>query len=133
MTDVSLFRLYLLRAMYLFMAAGLALTIWPGIIHHDQPWSLMHGVACCLLGAAGVMAVLGIRYPLRMLPLFFFEIVWKSIWLIAVAWPLWSAGRMDADTQESVFACAMAILFPIVIPWRYVWANYVTGPGDRWR
>ena len=36
MTDVSLFRLYALRAGYLFVAAGLAATIWPLLINHRR-------------------------------------------------------------------------------------------------
>jgi hypothetical protein len=33
MSEVSTFRLYLLRAMYVFMFVGLAITRWPGILN----------------------------------------------------------------------------------------------------
>ncbi len=33
MTEVSTFRLYLLRAMYVFIAVGLAVQKWPGILN----------------------------------------------------------------------------------------------------
>ena len=72
--DVSLWRLYLLRALYLLFAAGLGLTVWPGIIHHDRPWGLMEGVVQCVLGAFGALSLLGLRYPLQMLPLVFWEL-----------------------------------------------------------
>ncbi len=133
MTQVSLPRLYALRAAYLLLVVGLGLTIWPGIIHHAKPWELMEGVVNCMLGAMGALAILGLRYPLRMLPLLFFEVVWKSIWLIVVALPLWSAHRMDANTWETARACLMVVIFPIVIPWPYVVANYAMKRGDRWR
>src|SRR5208283_4622458 len=68
MTEVSTFSLYLMRAMYLLIFVGLGSEIWPGIIHHAKPWSLMHGVACSLLAALSAMMALGIRYPLQMLP-----------------------------------------------------------------
>jgi len=132
MTDVSLFRLYALRAAYLLIVIGLGVEIWPGILHHDKPWELMQGVVCCVLAAVSVLAVLGLRYPLRMLPLLFFELAWKSIWLLVVALPLWSADQMDAGTAGTVFACAMGAVFLVVMPWRYVVANYVMQPGDRW-
>ena len=84
-------------------------------------------------GAVSALALLGLRYPLQMLPLLFFELVWKSIWLIVVALPLWSAHQpMDAKTS-AVLACLMGVIFPIVIPWRYVFSNYVMKRGDRWR
>jgi hypothetical protein len=133
-TEVSLFRLYVMRATYLLIAVGLGLEIWPGIIHHAKPWSVMYGVACCLLGTVSALAVVGVRYPLQMLPLLLFELVWKSIWLLAIALPLWSTHQIDADIWETVKACLMGIiLLPLVIPWRYVLANYVKKSGDRWR
>lgn len=133
MKDVSIIRLYLLRALYLLICVGLVFTIWPQIIHHPTPWPLWHGVGCSLLGAISVLAIWGIRYPLKMLPLLFFEMIWKLIWLIAVALPLWSSDQMDAPNLETAQNCLMAVIIPLVIPWPYVWANYVMLPGDRWK
>ena len=131
--EVSIFRLYLLRALYLLMFVGLGFTIWPQMIHHPTPWPLWHGVGCSMLCAASILAVLGIRYPLKMLPLLFFELVWKSIWLIIVAIPLWSNHQMDAENLETAQNCMMGVLVPLVIPWKYVWAHYVKMRGDRWK
>lgn len=133
MTEVSLFRLYLLRAMYLLIVVGLALTIWPLLISHTGEWPLMNGVAAAMLGAVSLLAALGIRYPLQMLPVLFFELIWKVIWLIAVALPLWRAGEMDAQHLQTVKDCIPAILIPLVLPWRYVIAHYVKRPADRWK
>ena len=133
MTDVSTFRLYLMRALYLLICVGLGMQIWPAIIHHDHPVSVMHSVARSLLAALTIMAALGVRYPLQMLPLLLFELLWKTIWLAVIALPAWMAGALDADTHETAFACLMGlVLCPIVIPWRYTWANYVRKRGDRW-
>jgi hypothetical protein len=132
--EVSTFRLCLLRAMYLLIVVGLGLVIWPGIIHHSSTWALKNGDSASLLAGVSVLAILGIRYPLKMLPLLLFELTWKSIWMIAIALPLWSANQIDAETQESIFACGMGVvLLPIAIPWSYVFANFVKQPGDRWR
>jgi hypothetical protein len=133
MNEVSTFRLYLLRAMYLLLAVGLAFTIWPQILSHPTPWPLWRGVGCSLLGAISVLALLGIRYPLKMLPLLFFELTWKVIWLTAFALPLWATNQMDADNLETAQDCLMAIIIPFVIPWKYVWTHYVKMHGDRWR
>ena len=134
MTEVSTFRLYLMRATYLLMLVGLGFTIWPGVIHHAKPVELMDGVVSSLLAAVSVLAAVGIRYPLQMLPLLLFELVWKSVWLVAFALPLWSANQIDAGTRETVVDCLMGIvIFPIAIPWPYVFANYVKKAGDRWR
>ena len=133
MNDVSTFRLYLLRAMYLLISVGLAFTIWPQVLNHPISWPMWHGVGCSLLSAVSLLAFLGIRYPLKMLPVLFFELIWKSIWLIAVALPLWSSHQMDADNLETAQNCLMAVIIPFVIPWPYVWTHYVKMRGDRWR
>jgi hypothetical protein len=133
MTEVSVLRLYALRAGYLLLVVGLGIVIWPGIIHHEKPWTLMQGVVHCMLAAMSALAVLGLRYPLQMLPLLFFEVAWKLLWLIVVALPLWSAHQMDADTLETANDCLLVVVFLVVIPWPYVFANYVMKPGDRWR
>jgi len=132
MTEISTLRLYLLRASYLLLVVGLGLTIWPVIISHAPTWERMHSVAACLLGALSLLSVLGLRFPLRMLPLLLFEIAWKAIWLTAVALPLWRAQRMDAATSETAIECLMVVIFLFTIPWDYVVRAYVTAAGDRW-
>jgi hypothetical protein len=133
MAEVSTFRLYLLRATYLLLVVGLGLDIWPGIVSHPIGVSLMGGVVRSLLGTVALLALVGLRYPLQMVPLLLFELVWKTIWLIAFGLPLWSAQRIDAAAAETVKACAMGVvIFPIAIPWGFVWARYVRQPGDRW-
>jgi hypothetical protein len=133
MPEVSTFRLYLLRATYLLIVVGLGVTIWPGILHPPKDLALMRGVVRSLLGAVSLLAILGIRYPLTMLPLLFFELVWKSIWMLAFGLPLWASHQLDPDTQETFNACLMGVvLVPMVMPWRYVYANFVKARGDRW-
>lgn len=134
MSDVSTFRLYLLRATYLLIVVGLGFQIWPGLLHPPWDLELMRGVVRSLLGAVALLAAVGICYPLKMLPLLFFELAWKSIWVLAIGLPLWSAHELDPDSLETLKACLMGVvLFPLVIPWRYVLMNYVRAPGDRWR
>lgn len=134
MQEVSLVRLYVLRATYLLIAVGLGSIIWPLILNPPAHPSHMQGVARALLGAVSLLALLGIRYPLQMLPLLLFELTWKTIWVVAIGLPLWSAGALDADTQGTLVDCVVGlVLFPLVIPWGYVLTNYVRRRGERWR
>jgi hypothetical protein len=42
--------------------------------------------------------------------------------------------RLDADTADNAFSIIMGIvLVPLVLPWGFVWKNYVKAPADRWR
>jgi hypothetical protein len=132
-SEVALWRLYLLRATYLLIVVGQGIQTWPQILHHDKPWTVMQSAALCMLAALTVLSALGLRYPLKLLPVFFFEIVWKTLWLLVMALPLWQAGKLDPNTMQTVIACAMVIIFPIVIPWGYVMTHYVRAAADRWR
>ena len=132
MTEVSPIRLWVMRAMYLFMAVGIGNMVWPLIIDHDSTVPRMTGVAWSLIGTIGLLALLGLRYPLRMIPLLLVELIWKAIWLVAFALPRWLDGTLDEAMRTSVFETAFGALLLVVIPWRYVWANYVVRPGDPW-
>jgi hypothetical protein len=134
MNDVSTLRLYLLRATYLFVVLGLGVTIWPLILNVPPDLERMKGVVRSVLTAVSLLAIIGIRYPLQMLPLMFFELVWKLIWMLAIGLPAWSAGGMDEGMQGTFEDCLIGVvLFLIVIPWRYVYAHYIRRPGDRWK
>ena len=132
MSDVSTLRLYLLRAMYLLMAVGLGITVWPGILVPGDV-SHMGSVVQSMLGALALMSLWGLRYPIRMLPILLFEFAWKVVWVVAFALGPWFSGELDAARQETLFACLMGvILVPIVVPWGYVLRHYVRACGDRW-
>jgi len=134
MSDVSTFRLYLLRATYLLIAIGLAVMISPRVIHHTSEWALENGDTAALLAGAQVLAMLGVRYPMKMPPLLLFGFIWKLIWLIAIGLPLWRAGQVDPGTAESFKACGMGvILCAVAIPWPYVVEKFLRAPGDRWK
>jgi hypothetical protein len=130
--QVGLIRLYALRALFLMMAVFLLTGVAPGLALPAP--TLMTGVARALFTALGLLALLGVRYPLRMLPLMLFEGIWKAAWLAAYGLPLWSAGALDADQAQTFKETGVGvILVLLVLPWPYVWTHYVTRPGDRWR
>ncbi len=130
--EVSAIRLLVMRAMYLFMAAGIGSMIWPLIIDHTSTLPRMTGVAWALLGTIGLLAVLGLRYPLRMIPLLLFELTWKVIWLAAFAAPRWLDGTLDDAMRASIFETSIGLILLVIIPWRYVWATYAARRGDPW-
>ena len=83
-SEVSLARLYVLRATYLLLVVGLGAMILPSLLSHAP---MARGVIPSLLGAVWVLAFVGLRYPLQMLPLLMFEFVWKTMWLVDFGFP----------------------------------------------
>jgi hypothetical protein len=134
MREVSTFRLYLLRATYLLLVVGLAFDQWGALITHPDTWPHMRGVVASVLTAVSLLAVLGLRHPLAMLPLLFFELLWKSIWLAAIALPLARGKGLSPSFADTAWSCALGlVVFSVAIPWRYAWACYGMERGDRWK
>jgi hypothetical protein len=130
--QLPLWRVNLLRVGYLVMGGGLAIFKWPLLFNHE-PWSLAEGTVECLLVAMSVLALLGLRYPLRMLPILLFEVGWKALWLGMVALPLWSDGRLDGAFLSQTNKVLWVVIVVAVIPWRYAFTQFVRATGDPWR
>lgn len=105
----------------------------PGKRRHASASAAPHSVIRALLGGLSLMCLLGLRHPLRMLPLLLFELVWKLIWVVATGLPAWHAGTLDAYGSETLFACLMGVvLVPLAVPWGHVWRHYVQARGEPW-
>jgi hypothetical protein len=125
-------RLNLMRIGYLEMGAGLAITKWPELVSHD-PWELKQGTVVAILVAMSVLALFGLRYPRRMLPILLFEVGWKLLWLGTVALPLWLDGNLTGATEDQFITILWVAPVIAVVPWRHVARQYLTTRGDQWR
>ena len=85
--ELSPRRLNIMRFGYAFMGVGLAIVKWPILVQNAPSLPVFEGVVACLLTAMSLLAFLGLRYPVRMLPILLFEVTWKVIWIAAVAVP----------------------------------------------
>lgn len=129
-SEVSLARLYALRAMYLLLVIGGAIVFLPQLIGHEPT---ARGVIPSMLAGVWMLACFGLRYPLQMLPLLLFELVWKTIWLIDYGLPQRMAGVNTTQFTEDFKAIALGPLLLIpIIPWGYVFRHYLKKPGARW-
>lgn len=130
--QVAIWQLNLLRVGYLVMGVGLAVVKWP-LLAHSQSWTLEEGTIEVLLVAMSVLALLGVRYPIRMLPILLFEVTWKAIWLGVVALPLWLDDKLEGATRTQAGEILWVVVIVAVIPWRHVFTQYVLAPADPWR
>lgn len=129
--NVSLVRLFILRAAYLLLILGLGATNLNALFNHAPS---ARGVIPSMLGGIWLLAFIGLRYPLAMLPLLLFEFSWKAIWLFVFGIQQWSAGQTPSTWPEDFQAIIVGvILMPIVIPWSYVYRRYIKQPPEPWR
>ncbi|MDB4907995.1 MAG: hypothetical protein JWO05_2779 [Gemmatimonadetes bacterium] len=140
MTDISrhdgvtTLRRYILRAMYLANFAFLAMDVWPALLSPAKPVAPVIGVAFSFWAALSTLSLLGVRYPLKMLPVIFMQLFYKVTWLLTVAPALRAGGLWTPSAAELFKVMAIgAVVDLLVIPWPYVWANFVRTPGDAWR
>jgi hypothetical protein len=125
--------MYTLRAAYLIMSAGLAVFVWPSVIRHTNAFAAAHGAEVAMLAGLGAIAALGLRYPVQMLPVLLFEVTWKAIYLIAFAYPAWSAHEITPSMAEDIKAVSMVVILLPLIPWRYAFDHYALKRGERWK
>jgi hypothetical protein len=132
-TELPPWRRNLLRLGYLVLGGGLVVYKWPLLLRHDRPWPLMTSVVTCMLVAMSVLALLGLRYPVRMLPILLFEVAWKLLWLAVVALPLLLHHQLDRDARELTNEVLWVVVILAVIPWRYACSTYLARRAERWR
>lgn len=131
--QISPVRLNLLRCGYLLLIVGLAPMVWPELLGPVGAMSLQRSVVVAMLCALSLLSLLGLRYPLRMLPLLFFEMTWKTLWLAAVALRLSLAHRLDAAATELTIECLVVVVIFAVTPWDHVSATFARRPLEPWR
>jgi hypothetical protein len=125
-------RLNLMRVGYLVMGGGLVIFKWPELLNHAS-WELKEGTVVTMLVAMSVLALLGLRYPQKMLPILLFEVGWKVLWLAVVAVPLWVDGNLTGATRVQTETVLWVAIVIAVIPWRHVVRQFVLTRGEQWR
>jgi hypothetical protein len=124
--DVSLARFWVPRAFcILFFLAGPFIAL-PDVIHPDPA---VRGLMSSIVAGFWVMSILGLRDPLRIMPIFLFEFTWKTIWLLAFGLPRWWSGTEWPHLRQDLWEIgAFPLLLALVIPWGYVWRHYIRAP-----
>jgi hypothetical protein len=118
--------IYVMRLFFALMFIFVATNSWKVLFTHQGPWDPTRAVAWCTWAAYSTLALLGVFHTLRMLPIMIFMIFYKGLWLIFVAYPLWSAGTLKGSPAEEMAYMFSGIIIPIIfMPWKYVFKKYV--------
>ena len=124
--------IYLLRALYFLMIVFVATDSWKTILTHHGQWDYLQAVAFCVWAAYSTLSIIGLLHPLKMLPIVLFEIFYKSIWLVIVAYPLWANHQLaGSPAEQAVYAFLWLPLPVLATPWAYVFRTYFSLPKRR--
>lgn len=120
--------IYLLRLLFTLMFLFLTYDSWKVILTHEGPWDNTRAAAWCMWGSYSFISFIGILRPLKMLPIVLFEIIYKIVWLLIVAYPLWVNNELTGSPAEGMTNVFVWVVFPIVaMPWRYFFRTYILG------
>jgi hypothetical protein len=126
--------IYLLRLVYILMFFVLGKDTWTHILTHRGGWEPTDAIAWCVWTGFATLAGLGIIRPLKMLPMLMLEVFYKLLWLLIVAYPLWSRGALAGSPAEGITSQLLWVILPIIaMPWGYVFVNYIYNPGHQGR
>ena len=114
-----------LRLFFFLMLVFVTPEAWSALLQHDGPWDPVRAATFCVWATYPALALFGVFRPLRWLPLMFFTVGYKSLWLYFIAWPLWMSGTLvGSRAEEMAFAFAFVPLMAAVVPWSYAWRTY---------
>lgn len=130
---VAAWRINAMRLLFLLMAFVMGGFVWYRVLFESVGQPLQWGLAKSMLAALALMSLLGVRYPLQMLPLMLYETAWKTIWLTLIAMRAWMAGNWNLEFQGLFNDCIGIVIAYFLIPWRYVWARYFVQPMEPLR
>lgn len=123
---VPTYKIYLLRLLYVLMFLFLGKDAWTFIFTHKGVWDPAEAMNFTVWASYSVLAFFGILRPLKMLPIVMLEILYKTIWLILVAYPLWMSNQLAGSPAEGMtFVFALVILPILAMPWKYFLRHYI--------
>ena len=124
-----------LKAMYLVTIViaggyGLGIIISPDVmksIFHTSCDPIPYGIVGSVFLAFGLLAILGVRAPLKFAPVLLFQLTYKVVWLVGVILPLIIAGRFSENHIPTVVLFVLIIVGDLIaIPFRHVFDKKTT-------
>jgi hypothetical protein len=122
-----------LKGMYIytFVVAGflgVGIIVMPEMIKTKFPWPVEEPTAFGIVGsiyvAFGLLSILGLRSPLKFVPVLLMQLCYKSVWFIGVLIPLFVTGRFPSYAIPMVIIFATFIIGDLIaIPFAYVFAK----------
>lgn len=130
---IAPWRIHCIRFLFLLMALVMGSFVWTQLLFQSADWPVHKGLSKSMLAALALVSLLGVRYPLQMLPLMLYEVVWKTVWLVLIAGRAWLAGKWTPEIESLFHDCIGIVAAYLFMPWRYVWARYVVQPMEPLR
>jgi hypothetical protein len=121
-------QIYMMRTLFTLMFVFVSIDSWSALLGNDAEWTPMRAAALCMFASYALLSGIGIVRPLKMLPILVFMVLYKSLWLVVVAYPLWAAGTLAGSPSEGM--ARIFVWVPVAylaVPWGYFFTTYIAG------
>ena len=126
-------RLGWIKGMYIYTiigagSFGLGMILAPEFIKAAFIWPVNEPIAFGIIGSVyltfGLMSILGLRSPLKFLPVLLMQLCYKSIWFIGVVFPLLITEQLPSYAILNVITFATYIIGDLIaIPFSYIFSK----------
>jgi len=121
-------KIYVLKLFFTLMFVMAGKDAWTKLLQHEGAWDPEVAVAWCAIAAYTTLSGIGIFHTLRMLPIMLFMFFYKGLWLLIVAYPLWSNGQLAGSIYEEWTYTFLILIIPFLFtPWGYVFHHFILG------
>lgn len=130
-----------LKAMYIFTIVvaggfGLGIIIVPNILKSVFGWPSQDPIVLGVIGsvylAFGLLSILGLRSPLKFVPVLLLQLCYKLIWFVGVVLPLLVVEQFPRYAILYVVVFAIFIIGDLIaIPFSYVFAKEEKGAKEE--
>ena len=122
-----------LKGMYIFTIVGaggfgLGIIVIPDLMRTIFCWPIydpiIYGVTGSVWLAFGIVSILGLRSPLKFVPILVLQLCYKLVWIIGVIFPLLITGKFPMYAILHVVFMATYIVGDLIaIPFSYIFAK----------
>jgi hypothetical protein len=122
-----------LKGMYIYTIVGaglfgLGMIVIPEVIKTMFTWPVKEPIVFGIVGRVyvtfGLSSILGLRSPLKFVPVLLMQLCYKSIWFIGVVLPLLITAHFPSYAIPTVIIFATYIIGDLIaIPFSYVFAK----------
>jgi len=133
MTEDFKVRMNWLKAMYIYTifgagGLGLGMIVIPEVIKSMFGWPVEEPIIMGIVGsvyvAFAILSILGLRSPLKFVPVLLLQLLYKSVWFIGVIVPLLILGQFPSYAIITAVIFATYIIGDLIaIPFSYVFAR----------
>ena len=109
-------------------AFGLAMVVMPETVRSLFGWPtqdpIVYGITGSVWLSFGLLSILGLKSPLKFVPVLLMQLTYKSVWFIGVVFPLLVSGKFPNYAILHVFVMASYIIGDLIaIPFSYMFSK----------